>query len=287
MASIRIDAPHLGLKTTRACKKCEHPLGWINGRTLRLSGLPTHITGSLPDVNAQVPLCCTCHEPALRSSAGIQLPFCGADGIMRTVGDTANGEHLDFCGFKFTPSALSCAQDLLGLDDTATGRTTANVEAIGRDYLLSPSPETAFAFSEAVCRWGRGGRVWGNFLRYHLDEVGPVVHTWLHEVTHTFTDEEAVTFRSDSFPAGVPKGLGVSFASKHLRLLDPSRFAVLDDVLSRGLGFALNPKGYALFMRLLREFSVSLPGANRNKPDIGKLESGIFVLVRQHVRSTD
>ena len=77
------------------------------------------------------------------------------------------------------------------------------------------------------------------------------------------------------------KGLGVSFASKHLRMLDPDRFAVLDEVLSDGLGFALNPKGYKLFMQLLQDFSKQ----NHIKHSLAELESGLFILVRQQVRS--
>lgn len=60
-------------------------------------------------------------------------------------------------------------------------------------------------------------------------------------------------------------GLGVSFASKHLRMLAPEKYAVLDDVLSEGLGFALNSKGYRLFPEFLaqvfrRSFNFRQPG---------------------------
>ena len=64
-------------------------------------------------------------------------------------------------------------------------------------------------------------------------------------------------------------------------MLDPDRFAVLDEVLSDGLGFALNPKGYKLFMQLLQDFSKQ----NHIKHSLAELESGLFILVRQQVRS--
>lgn len=204
---------------------------------------------------------------------------------MRTVEDESTAVVLDFCGFRFTHTALISAQHQVELEDAKTGRTTQNVEADARKYLQAPSPAAALAFSDAVCKWGRGGRVWGNLVPRHGDDLGPRLHTWLLAASRTPSDEEAVTPHSDNFPDGVPKGLAVSFASKHLRMLQPSRFAVLDDVLSRGLGFALNPKGYALFLRLLREFAASLPDANSETPNIGKLEAGLFCLVRQHVRS--
>lgn len=58
-------------------------------------------------------------------------------------------------------------------------------------------------------------------------------------------------------------------------------------VLSRGLGFALNAKGYALFMRQLLRFKDKHRAleAPREQPTVAQIESGIFGLVRQHVRS--
>lgn len=76
------------------------------------------------------------------------------------------------------------------------------------------------------------------------------------------------------------KGLGVSFASKHLRHLDPTRFAVLDDVISQGLGYALNPAGYNLFISDLRRLQQSHFPEFR----IADIEAGLFVLIRQIVR---
>ena len=52
------------------------------------------------------------------------------------------------------------------------------------------------------------------------------------------------------------------------------------------LGFAMNPKGYALFMRMLRDFAMGHAGAGSENPNIGRLEARIFWLVRQHVRSS-
>lgn len=77
------------------------------------------------------------------------------------------------------------------------------------------------------------------------------------------------------------KGLGVSFASKHLRMLDPERYAVLDDVLQQGLGIALNPRGYRLFLSALRAMAKEI-----NQPmRIANLEAALFILVRQDVRT--
>ena len=115
--------------------------------------------------------------------------------------------------------------------------------------------------------------MWGNLNRHYSPEIlQEELRHWLSGIADSDID---------AIEGGLNiKGLGVSFASKHLRLLDPNRFAVLDDVLSVGLGFALNPAGYALFMRELKRFqekyAISYPLAH--------IEWAIFGLVRQSVR---
>lgn len=54
-------------------------------------------------------------------------------------------------------------------------------------------------------------------------------------------------------------------------------------MLSEGLGYALNPKGYALFMRHLRDFHKQLAASGWDH-SLARTESGLFVLVRQNVR---
>ena len=89
------------------------------------------------------------------------------------------------------------------------------------------------------------------------------------------------TYDSNAIEGGCGiKGLGVSFASKHLRLLLPERYAVLDEVLSTGLGFALNPTGYALFMREIKRFKEKYS----IRHSLAHIEWAIFGLVRQSVR---
>jgi hypothetical protein len=141
--------------------------------------------------------------------------------------------------------------------------------------LANPSRWVVLAFSEKVCAWGGGERVWGNLGRGDTDQLAHDLLAWFASVDGADTDEEAIR------PGEAIHGLAISFASKHLRMLRPERFAVLDAVLSEGLGFALNLKGYAFFMRTLRAFreSISFTGS------IAALESGIFLLVRQRVRS--
>jgi len=149
-------------------------------------------------------------------------------------------------------------------------KTTKEVESLGHSLKI----ESPLNFSEAVCNWGKGQRVWGNLVRRNPMNLDKILTDWFCDVSEIDDDEEAISL-------GIKiRGLGLSFASKHLRMLDPQKYAVLDQVLSDGLGLALNPKGYKLFMRLLREFQAK----NKLCDTVASLESGVFMLVRQHVR---
>jgi hypothetical protein len=195
---------------------------------------------------------------------------------MRTVNDFEletnefDSDDLDFCGFRFSRSALE-SSILLARKEF---ETTSNVESLGA-ALSAGSPINVLVFSQKVCNWGQGQRVWANLLRRNGKEnLENLLGEWLKGIAGA-SDEDAILGGINIL------GLGVSFASKHLRMLAPEKYAVLDDVLSEGLGFALNGKGYRLFLSSLRKFSVehSIPGS------VAELEAGIFLLVRQKVRS--
>jgi len=83
------------------------------------------------------------------------------------------------------------------------------------------------------------------------------------------------------------KGLGVSFASKHLRMLYPRRYGVLDGVLETGLGFAMNVEGFAFFTQCLHDFLAE--NAEHLGPDfssVADFEWALFALVRAKVRNS-
>lgn len=63
-------------------------------------------------------------------------------------------------------------------------------------------------------------------------------------------------------------------------MIAPKRYAGLDEVFSTGLGFALNVKGYRLFMESFNDFK-SKYNLDYN---LATIKSGIFKLVRQSVR---
>ncbi|HJX09789.1 MAG TPA: hypothetical protein VJ733_04740 [Candidatus Binatia bacterium] len=227
----------------------------INGRTLK---------GALRDTKTQhrfktIPLtdwidvCPRCDSSALRSKSGIGLPFLCSDGFMQTVADLpdesayAPFEPLVFARFGTSRNALKSAIELVRQEDPSTEK----IETHGRMLVQNTTYGSAasISFSEEVCKWGRGQRVWANIIRRNsIETLGEELSTWFREAAHSNDCELAISggLRID--------GLGVSFASKHLRMIAPSIFPVLDQVLSEGLGFALNPKGYALFKDMLAKF---------------------------------
>ena len=260
---------------------CNVPAAKINGRTLKqalnaING--KHRFGKI-SLTEWVEVCPICDALVLAGNQGNPWPFLCYDGVMRTVSDFgANGKlrkphDMDFWGFRFSKSALESSIALFQGEDS----TTKSVENAGLKIDRKSRPSQALKFSELVCTWGRGQRVWANLMRHNKDELGIVLADWFRSVSVSEDDKAAIE-------TGLAiKGLGVSFASKHLRMLNPKRFAVLDEVLSDGLGFALNVNGYKLFLRLLRDFIE----INSLKYSVSELESGIFILVRQNVRAKE
>lgn len=267
-----------------ACKQCSGPTSRINGRTLRHSPVRRGLLKKADD-KCWIQVCPACERQDLFDGQGVALPFCTADGVMRTVIDTQPEDVLAVADFRFTRPALDCSVALANLEQPAdTVPTTGSVEHLAQRYLVAPSASAAAALSETVCHWGGGGRVLGNLKRHHAGHLGDVMHRWMQAALAAASDGEAIAQASPQRPAGLPHGVGISFGSKHLRMLDPNRFAVLDSVLSEGLGYALNPKGYALFMRHLRDLHQHLV-ATGWPHSLARTESGLFVLVRQNVRA--
>jgi hypothetical protein len=161
---------------------------------------------------------------------------------------------------------------LIQLEDKAT----KEVERQGGSIAQNSDADLSLKFSQSVCNWGRGQRVWANLVRRNNQEsLGKSLNDWFRIVADTNNNvEEAIS------PSVKIDGLGISFASKHLRMIAPQRYAVLDEVLSTGLGFALNVKGYRLFMQSLNDFKLKY----NLEHNLATIESGIFSLVRQQVR---
>lgn len=259
--------------------ECGTPMGRINGRTLNEAQAATKVVfpGDKYTLTQWVHICPSCHSHVL-STGTYSWPFQSADGAMRVVEDYENhklrgsGAVLDLLGFAFSENALMSADTLLARDSSQL----TDLIKLGSALSNSTSASDFFEFSDGVCEWGRGGRVWGNLKRRNKTDLGQKMKAWLLFAKKPTTDTEAAIQKGIEIP-----GLAVSFASKHLRMLDQERYPVLDDVLSKGLGIALNPKGYKLFVRELERLQSLLA---RPLP-IGQLEAAIFLLIRQDVRS--
>lgn len=259
---------------------CREALARVNGRTLKDALVKTKARSRFGKIHPKrwVDICPLCDAYALGIETNHPWPFLCSDGVMRTAADfndsgiKAECESLDFCGFTFSQSALNSAMTLIQLED----ESTKEVEKHGAAIAQNSDADLSLKFSQSVCNWGRGQRVWANLVRRNNhDGLGKALNEWFRIATDTNHDvEEAIS------PSVQISGLGISFASKHLRMIAPQRYAVLDEVLSTGLGFALNVKGYRLFMQSLKDFQ------SKYKLDhnLATIESGIFSLVRQFVR---
>ena len=257
----------------------------IIGRTLKLcldDLKGTHRFGKVGLKNL-INICPICDANVLNLKNGNRLPFTCLDNVMRTTADLNDSlefesSNLEFCGFIFSPSALINAIALIQTEDEANkdALSTEDVEKLGAELKNNLNSEYSLGFSNEVCKWGRGLRVLGNLTNRNIDNnLSEQLLAWFQVATETGDIESAIS-------AGIQiKGLGVSFASKHLRMINPNKYAVLDDVISRGIGFALNSKGYKFFIISLQNFKSSY---NLNY-SLGALESGIFALIRQQVRA--
>lgn len=266
------------------CTSCGSAFARINGRTLNeeLATAP----GPHPWRQRRVGetewfvFCPGCDAPALQSLAA-DLPYHSADGIMRTLVDAPTSPVLSLGLLRFTVDALRHAIRRGYINDPETATT----EEIGRAYTANecPSEDESERFSRSVCGWGDPtGRVMGNLRRHHPgDKLKQVLHQWLPAV-RTMSIPEALA-------AGMAvKGLNVSFATKHLRHLEPHRFATLDSVLNLGLGYAMNPAGYQLFLQHVAELQEKLGQLGETDPLFetpASIETGIFHLARQEVRA--
>ena len=275
---------------------CGTPVAKIDGRTLRDARNRTTVDNIFKKFSDTewVEVCPKCNVDDLVYNS-TPKPFLCHDGVMRTKEDLDPNTNLyqsvdwNFAGFTFSKSALYSSIKLLRYENHSQKDRlwcteqkdrrwwTENVEkrckTLVDDLETAPSPKFR-EFSKDVCTWGGGERVWGKL--WDNKQLAKDLCRWFQSANKTDDAEEAIS-------CGIKiKGLGVSFASKHLRMLNPKRFAVLDDVLSQGLGFARNVKEYKVFMRMLREFQ----GKHRlKKYNVATLESGIFRLVRQQVRT--
>lgn len=121
--------------------------------------------------------------------------------------------------------------------------TTPEIERAGQELAAENFPERLSAeFVRKVCYWGGYAGISGKVLRYNDGT----------RIAETLRRAVDLTSKGDVKSAmeamlGL-NGLGVSFASKHLKFLNPDRHVVLDRIISERLGYPRTPDGYIEFV---------------------------------------
>ena len=226
------------------------------------------------------------HAYALGAESKHSEPFYCQDGVWRVISDyqpdlgfPMSSRPLNFRGAKFSANALNSSIELLAHSEDIAALEARLAGCLERGDTLS--------ICQQVCEWGgsTGHRVWGNLQR-HCKEMGDTDCTSLRDALKTWlahaakeSDIKSVIAEGDAI-----KGLGVSYASKHLRLLFPDKYPVLDSLISDAFGYAMNPSGYELFVFMLDQFKTDHPDFSDRT--LGAIESGLFRLIQRGVPLT-
>lgn len=124
-------------------------------------------------------------------------------------------------------------------DDPDTSAIEAEAIALATGGF---APGAATAFVRRVCAWGGYHGIGGRVLGRNSPEV---IAATLQNAYRLCGDGEPVEGLGCLTRLS---GLGVSFASKHLKFLAPERAVVLDSVISTKLGYSLDSVGYREFL---------------------------------------
>ncbi len=163
--------------------------------------------------------------------------------------------------------------------------TILDVEEFARHYMAHPSSGTAARFAEAVFYWGGGANRFKRAIILNKEQniLGAGIDRNLSNLRNgnlcPSIQENAIN------DITAVRGIGVSFGSKILRMLDPSRFPVLDAVLARVFGYSLDSNGYRDFSNDLLNFLAHHP---LNCPHTGALmtagafEASLFLIAQRH-----
>jgi len=132
--------------------------------------------------------------------------------------------------------------------------STVEIESAAKEFMQGEFQQSkVIKFTSSVCTWGRIQRIYPNIIRGNNGEFpSEVLTAALRTAYHSSRDDIAIEAVESI------TGFGISSASKHLRFIDPNRFAVLDSRYNETLGFSLNPAGYSFFLKELRLLALNL-----------------------------
>jgi hypothetical protein len=266
---------------------------WINGKTLKTvleKKRSNHDFGKFSSTD-RVPIDISRDACMLGIGAVYGVPFVIDDYLFVTIHDfdlsasaprlkSTWNEIISLANLHFSRHALVGALQEFFYSEPGSENLTKKLENLAQ-HLDLEEPDEGFRFSRQVIKdWGRGDRVWGNLERKHTSAgLGRLICEWLKIVKASNCPAEALG------PGVQIKGLGVSFASKHLRLFDPERFATLDEIICNTLGYARNLAGYNLWLYDLTILRNKLEEKYNLTLRIADIESAIFLMARQMARS--
>jgi len=163
--------------------------------------------------------------------------------------------------------------------------TTQNVEQEARNLIDNDfRDDLTEAFVKSVCRWGNYAGVAGKVLKHN--KLGVVSKTLRTALNQTEAHDVQLALRTTLSI----RGLAVSFASKHLKFLNPERHVVLDSIISENLGYPrdTNGDGYVMFvadcaqaLKIIKDKSIPYPASAPAKEwRIADIEMAIFQKIR-------
>jgi hypothetical protein len=162
---------------------------------------------------------------------------------------------------------------------------TRSLERQGRRLLGGFVDEELIVFVRRVSEWGGYPKTSQRVFECNdLSEVRRRFENAIHALT---VDDPHITFALRELRR--IRGLGISFSSKHLRLLRPDVCPVLDSILSERLGYPLNVSGYKRFSdacrsvgKLLKERGIDNPMSRRDHEwYAADVEMAVYVFVRE------
>ena len=133
-------------------------------------------------------------------------------------------------------------------------------------------------FIGKVCDWG-GSRVKGKVLGKNKPKELSEAMRKAHDLLNKNRLKDALISLSNLY------GLGVSYASKHLRFLSPNKCVILDKIISDRPGYPQTPCGYELFVQDCRKLLKLVDDANIVRMDnekfrVSDIETAIYNILK-------
>ena len=169
--------------------------------------------------------------------------------------------------------------------------STRSVEIYAKQFVRDDMPrDRLLGFMRMVFGWGGSRNIGNKFMNSNagkLDEVRDKFFKSL-ECLDAGKDKEAI----ENLTALT--GLGVSYASKHLKFLNPNKAVVLDSLIARGLGYKLTEAGYVEFVGecrkwrdLLNRKEIKCCRTPQGRWRVSDVEMAVFIHVRKTAPKPD